>query len=160
MASKLFRHLKISKRTSIYHFKENVFLLPRYVSVSIASLAVGTIALWSLTEIVHLFYLLSAIFGAALSIITDFVLNESWTFSRRRKIGLITTSLPRRFTKHLSTKVVGLVISLSMLTFCTQVLGINYLISNFIGISTSFVWNYSMSYLWVWARRQPVEVKR
>jgi dolichol-phosphate mannosyltransferase len=139
--------------------KESSFILPRYIVVSLVSFIVGTFVLWALTDVMHLFYLFSAIFGALVSIIIDFVFNETWTFSHRRQAGLIKTSLSNRFIKHLSSKVIGLAIALSVLTLGTQVFGIHYLISNLMGIAASFLWNYAMSYMWVWARNRKMVIR-
>lgn len=131
--------------------KENRFILPRYVLVILISFVLGTLALWLLTEKAHWFYLLSAVIGALISIITDFVLNELWTFSHRRQDGFMSPQLLKRLLKHIISKTVGLVIAFAVLALGTQVFRIHYLVSNLAGIAASFLWNYVVSNGWVWA---------
>ena len=134
--------------------RESKFILPRFVLVSLASFALGTLVLWLLTDKAHWFYLLSGVAGAAVSILTDFVLHEIWTFSQRRQDGFTTPSLFQRFLKHLLSKAIGLAIAFSILALGTQVLRMHYLISNLAGIAAAFMWNYTMSYGWIWARNR------
>ena len=148
--------IKIKTILTYPQFKENTFTLPRYILVSLASFILGTLVLWLLTDKAHWFYLVSGVIGATVSIVTDFSLNEVWTFSRRRREGFSAPKLIQRFLKHILSKVVGLVIALSVLALGTQVFGIHYLVSNLMGIAASFIWNYAMSYRWVWARKRGV----
>jgi dolichol-phosphate mannosyltransferase len=148
--------IKIKTILTYPQFKENTFTLPRYILVSLASFILGTLVLWLLTDKAHWFYLISGVIGATVSIVTDFSLNEVWTFSRRRREGFSAPKLIQRFLKHILSKVVGLAIALSVLALGTQVFGIHYLVSNLMGIAASFIWNYAMSYRWVWARKRGV----
>jgi dolichol-phosphate mannosyltransferase len=148
--------IKIKTILTYPQFKENTFTLPRYILVSLASFILGTLVLWLLTDKAHWFYLVSGVIGATVSIVTDFSLNEVWTFSRRRREGFSAPKLIQRFLKHILSKVVGLAIALSVLALGTQVFGIHYLVSNLMGIAASFIWNYAMSYRWVWARKRGV----
>lgn len=148
--------IKIKTILTYPRFKENTFTLPRYILVSLASFILGTLVLWLLTDKAHWFYLISGVIGATVSIVTDFFLNEVWTFSRRRRDGFSAPKLIQRFLKHILSKVVGLAIALSVLALGTQVFGIHYLVSNLMGIAASFIWNYAMSYRWVWARKREV----
>ena len=79
--------IKIKTILTYPQFKENTFTLPRYILVSLASFILGTLVLWLLTDKAHWFYLVSGVIGATVSIVTDFSLNEVWTFSRRRREG-------------------------------------------------------------------------
>jgi dolichol-phosphate mannosyltransferase len=152
--------IKIKTILAYPQIKENTFTLPRYILVSLASFILGTLILWLLTDKAHWFYIISATIGAMVSIISDFFLNEAWTFSRRRQDGFSAPRLIQRFLKHLLSKAIGLGIALSVLALVTQVFGVHYLISNIVGIAASFIWNYALSYFWVWARSRRVSKSR
>jgi dolichol-phosphate mannosyltransferase len=134
--------------------EEVTITLPRYIAVGIGGAAIGMAAIWYFTEVAGLYYLISGGLGAFLSILNDFIFNEIWTFSHRRRVKLFTIMLAKRFAKFIASKTVGFFIAISVLAFFTQVVGFHYLISNFFAIVTSFVWNYTTSTFWVWARRR------
>jgi dolichol-phosphate mannosyltransferase len=129
--------------------------LPRYVAVGGAGVLLGTAVLWFLTDRVHLFYLASASLAALGVVISDFLLNNTWTFANRRSTKKL--SLKRRLTKHITSKAVGFVISFIVLAFFTQVIGLHYLFSNLFAICASFTWNYTASSRWVWAKEREQE---
>jgi putative flippase GtrA len=151
--------MRVSALLAHPRIKESRFILPRYLLVGVTSFALGTLTLWLLTDKAHWFYLISGVAGAVVSITTDFTLNESWTFSGRRKQGFLAPRLHRRFLKLLMSKAVGLVIAFSVLALGTQAFRIHYLISNLLGIAASFVWNYALSYRWVWAGKSVTQDK-
>lgn len=134
--------------------EENKFTLSRYGLVSLTSFTLGTLTLWLLTDKARWYYLLSGIVGAIVSIAADFVLNEIWTFSHRKHAGFSSPNLVKRFLKYLVSKLIGLAIALMILAVGTQVFRMHYLISNLMGIFVSFLWNYAMSYTWVWAQNK------
>jgi len=134
--------------------EEVAITLPRYIAVGIGGVAIGMAAIWYFTEVAGLYYLISGSLGAFLSISNDFIFNEIWTFSHRRRGKLFTTMLAKRFARFIASKTVGFLIAISALAFLTQVVGFHYLVSNFFAIATSFVWNYTTSTFWVWARRR------
>lgn len=134
--------------------KEAAVTLPRYIVVGIGGVVIGMVAIWCFTELLGLFYLVSGCLSGFLSILNDFTFNEVWTFSHRRKRPLLTFGLVQRFAKFTVSKAAGFLICISSLAFLTQVVGFHYLISNLLAIGVSFVWNYTASTFWVWARRK------
>ena len=134
--------------------KEAKFTLPRYLVVAIVSTAIGTAVLWCFTVLVGLYYLVSGCLGAFFTILSAFVFNELWTFSHRRAARLFTIELAKRFARFILSKTAGFLICIGILAFFTQVVGWHYLISNIFAIGASFAWNYTVSSLWVWARKE------
>jgi dolichol-phosphate mannosyltransferase len=133
--------------------KQNKLALPRYIAVAGTSVLIGTATLLILTEIWHIFYLISAVIGSIFSVIDEFILNERWTFSHRNTSDRPTTTLMGRFLRFLSSKLAGFIIAITALAVFTQVIGIHYFVSNFLAMGFSFIWNYSLSYFWVWAKQ-------
>lgn len=133
--------------------KEAAVTLPRYIAVGIGGVVIGMVAIWYFTGVVGLFYLVSGCLGAFFSILNDFTFNEIWTFSHRRRGERFTVKLAKRFGKFVTSKAAGFFIAISALAFFTQVVGFHYLISNFLAIGASFIWNYTASTFWVWRRR-------
>lgn len=104
--------------------------------------------LWFLTEIFGLFYLISAIFSIESAILSNFSLNEFWTFKDRG-----TRSIPFILTRALKFNLVsigGLVINIGVLLTLTEILGVYYLISNLFGIAVAVLWNFTVNTWWTW----------
>jgi putative flippase GtrA len=119
----------------------------KFATVGASGIFVNEGLLWFFTEIVGFFYLVSSVIGIEVSIITNFILNELWTFRDRSKG---KKGIFGRGVKFNVVSVAGLVINISVLYFCTTFLGIYYLISNLIGICCAFLWNYFVNLGWTW----------
>jgi len=119
----------------------------KFMIVGIVGFGVETGILWLLTEQAGLFYIISAVIATEVAIITNFILNDNWTFRDRKKLG---SKLITRLLKYNITCVIGVAIKLSILTLLTEVFGLYYIISNIIGIVTVFLWNYFGSTKWAW----------
>jgi len=104
--------------------------------------------LWLLTEFAGLYYLLSSAIGIETSIITNFTLNEFFTFSDRRSQGL--KGFLKRLLKFNLVSLAGLGVNMGLLWFLTSGVGLYYLISNLFGIAAATLWNYLVNVLWTW----------
>ncbi len=103
--------------------------------------------LWILTESFGLFYVLSGAVSIETSILTNFVLNDLWTFRGRNNTG---NNIVLRALKYNLVCGVGAGLNLGILTLLTQGFGVHYLISNLFGIATAALWNYGGSIKWAW----------
>jgi dolichol-phosphate mannosyltransferase len=104
--------------------------------------------LFALTEFFQIYYLFSSFIAIELSIITNFFLNDFWTF-RKDKAGKIIRRL-HRFISYNIVCVGNVLINISALYIFTELLGINYLISNFIGIMIAFIWSFGINRKITW----------
>jgi dolichol-phosphate mannosyltransferase len=111
--------------------------------------------LWILTEYLGLFYVLSAAVSIETSILTNFTLNDLWTFRDRRHLG---SNIAKRALKYNLTCGVGVALNLGILTLLTEVFGVYYLISNLFGIAAATLWNYGGSTKWAWKIRASSKV--
>ena len=83
------------------------------------------------------------------SILSNFFLNNMWTFRKRNtKVSFFN----RLFRYHLVTGLAGLV-NYGILVLLARVFGINDLFANFIGITVGWVINFSLNSLWTWRVR-------
>ena len=121
----------------------------RFCAVGASGVLVNEGILWLFTEGFGLFYLYAAIVSIEASIISNFILNNMWTFSDRR---VANGSAFTRFSKYNLTCLIGVGLNLSILWLLTEISGMHYLISNLFGIAVAVIWNYSASVRWVWMR--------
>jgi dolichol-phosphate mannosyltransferase len=125
--------------------------LLRFGLVGLSGVAVNTFFLWSFTELGHLHYLISSPLAVELSILSNFTLNDLWTFrDRRGRLGL-----EARLGRFHLTAAGGFVINYALLWSLTEFRGVHYLLSNLVGILGGFVWNYCVNVLWTWRTPPP-----
>jgi dolichol-phosphate mannosyltransferase len=121
-------------------------MLIRFIIVGLSGVVVNQGLLWLLTDFGGLRYYISAIFAIEASIISNFVLNDYFTFAKRRA----GKSFLVRLLKFNVTCLAGAGIQYGLLLLFTSVFGIYYLISNLIAIVIAFLWNYFFSRNWTW----------
>lgn len=132
----------------------NKFGLLRFVKfcvVGTMGILINEGLLWILTELFGLFYLISAVIGIETSILSNFTLNDSWTFRDLRHSSVSTTMM--RALKCNLVYIVGFTINVIILWTLTEFFGIRYLISNLFGIIGAVFWNYSGCLKWIWKRK-------
>ena len=100
------------------------------------------------TEVVGLFYIISAGISYETSIITNFVLNDTWTFRDRRSHGI--RKFLYRGLKFNLVSLVGLGIHTAILWFFTEVVGLFYVLSAIFAIAGAMFWNFFINTLWTW----------
>lgn len=104
--------------------------------------------LFILTEFAGLYYLLSAVISIEAAIISNFILNDLFTFSDRRSPGL--KGFLKRMLRFNLVSLAGLVINMAVLWLLTGVVGVHYLYANIWGIALATFWNYLANLLWTW----------
>ncbi|UCD07294.1 MAG: GtrA family protein [Candidatus Aenigmatarchaeota archaeon] len=117
----------------------------KFSSVGLIGLLVNEFMLWFFTDSVGLFYLVSSIIASIISIISNFIINDKWTFRERRSGNIF-----KRLVKYCSISAVTALIIVSVLYILTDFLGIYYLISNIFGVFVAFYWSYSSNIRWTW----------
>lgn len=148
---------KLSARQQLYYLKHLYSLMRRtgetnrfikFCLVGLSGVFVNMGLLWLLTEIAGIKYFLSAAVSIESSIISNFLLNNVFTFGDRRSPGRGETL--RRLLKFNLVSLTGLAINMAILVFLTEVIGIYYLISHAFGIAAAALWNYILSTWWTW----------
>jgi dolichol-phosphate mannosyltransferase len=85
--------------------------------------------------------------GIEVSIITNFILNDYFTFADRRTGK--TMSFIGRLGKYNLVSLSGAAINYGVAALLVS-FGLNIYLSDFIGILIAFIWNYLFSMLWTW----------
>jgi dolichol-phosphate mannosyltransferase len=87
-----------------------------------------------------------------ISILSNFVLNDLWTFKDRR-----TGHAAVRLAKFNALMLAGLVVNLAVLDAGTAYFGIDAAISNLVGIAAAFFLRYALSVKYAWMRVEAIE---
>jgi len=148
---------KLSVRQQIDYLKHISSLMRRkgelkrfikFCLVGASGVLVNMGLLWLLTEFAGLFYLLSAAISIESSIISNFVLNDFFTFPDRRLRG--ARPFLKRLLKFNIVSLAGLGLNVSVLWLLTELFGVYYLLSNLCGIAVATLWNYLVNLFWTW----------
>jgi dolichol-phosphate mannosyltransferase len=121
----------------------------KFMAVGFTGVIVNVGLLFFLTEIFGLYYLLSSIVGIEASIISNFILNDLWTFG---DIDKNKYSLSSRLVRFHAVSFTGILINFSTLYLLTSVFGIYYIISNLVGILLAFAWNFLVNRRYTWQK--------
>ena len=97
----------------------------------------------------RVFYLHADAVAIEASILSNFFLNDYWTF-RDRRHGHIAV----RLLKFNALMLIGLVVNLAILYAFTTYLGINYAVSNLFGIAVAFLLRYWLSIRFTWIKKE------
>ncbi len=133
---------------SLMRRKGELSRLLKFTGVGLSGVIVNQGILWLLTHFGGLRYYFSSLIAIETSIITNFLLNNYFTFADRRPGK--KTSFFTRLLKFNITCIAGAAIQWGVLLLLTEVFGVHYLISNLIGIIIAFIWNYLLSSIWTW----------
>jgi dolichol-phosphate mannosyltransferase len=120
----------------------------RFGCVGLSGVVVNMTLLWILTERFHVHYLLSSVIATEATILSNFVLNYIWTFGAMRA----QQSLSRSLIKFNMISIGGLLLTVALLFFLTDIVGMPYLLSNVLAIGASTGLRYAASRQWVWKR--------
>jgi dolichol-phosphate mannosyltransferase len=148
---------KLSSKTQLDYLKHLWSLMRRsgemirfvkFCVVGASGVLVNEGLLWILKEFANLPLLLASAIAIESSIISNFTLNDIFTFSDRRSRG--AQSFLMRLLKFNIVSLVGVGINLGLLYLLSEVGGLHYLIANLIGIIIATLWNYFLNSLWTW----------
>lgn len=86
----------------------------------------------------------SSALAVELSVISNFLWNNHWTFGQR-------TISPRRFVRFNLASLGGLAINTVVFTVLVQDLAVHSLLADLIAIASATSWNFLASVFWTWA---------
>jgi dolichol-phosphate mannosyltransferase len=133
---------------SLMRRKGELLRFAKFCLVGLSGVLVNMGLLWLLTEFAGLFYLLSAAISIETSILSNFTLNDYFTFRDRRSPTL--KSFLSRLVRFNLVSLAGLALNMGVLWLLTEVFGVYYLLSNLCGIVVATLWNYLVNTWWTW----------
>lgn len=122
---------------------------PKFCAVGLSGIVVNMGMLYALTELCGLFYLFSSPIAIECSFISNFFLNDLWTWKGVGAPGVAQRL--RRLGKFHIVYGAGLAINLGLLYVITEHLGVYYLWANLAAIAVATLWNFWWSAKWTWA---------
>jgi len=133
--------------------------LLRFCTVGVSGIVTNQTTLWFLTARAGMYYIHSSIGAVEVAIISNFILNEFWTFRDRANLSM---GIWKRFSRLLQFNLicaVGGILNTISLWMLTEWVGVDYLLSNLIGIGISTIWNYGINANITWGTRIALQVR-
>lgn len=124
----------------------------KFLTVGFIGTIVNVSILYIFTEVLKLYYIFSSLIGIESAIISNFILNEHWTFKDRREKNDISSKI-KRGIKFNMFRLTGVVINIIILYVLTEFLHIYYILSSVIAIMIVTIWNYTTSMKLVWSKK-------
>lgn len=121
----------------------------KYCIVGFTGIIVNMLVLYFFTDILGIFYILSSMISYEVSIITNFLINDIWTFKEVIVPGQSHSFLVRAMYFNY-TMITGAIVSILLLYIFTEFLSINYILSNMFAIVITVIYRYYASITLVW----------
>ena len=117
----------------------------KFLMVGFTGIFVNMFFLWFFKSVFLVDIVISGILAIEISVLTNFIFNDWWTFRDRLK----TTSKIVRFLKYNLSVLFGVFLNYSILILFTYI-GLFYMLSNLVGIIFATLSNYLFSTRWAW----------
>jgi dolichol-phosphate mannosyltransferase len=124
--------------------------LGKFLVVGGTGLIVNNAALYAFYQQLRLPLILASTLAVSLAIGNNFVLNDRWTFKRRRD-----AAFARAFIRFCLVSLGGLAISTFTLWALVTYLNLHYLVANMVGVGLSTGSNFGANARWTWSRSSP-----
>lgn len=118
----------------------------KFCIVGISGVVINTGLLYFFTEMVGVWYVFSSIIAIESSIISNFFLNNFWTWKCKHR------GLYKRLLQFNLVSGLALVVNLTSLFFFTEVLGVWYVFSNLLGIILATSINFILNDKWTFKK--------
>jgi len=123
----------------------------RFGLVGLSGTGVNMGTFWLLTRIAHCPDLVAIVFGYIAATLSNFVLNDLWTFKDRRTKGADATMT--RLARFCVVSGVAIGIYYAIYIPLTRYLDVYDLLALAIAIVVGMAWNFSVNFLWTWRKR-------
>jgi dolichol-phosphate mannosyltransferase len=131
------------------HGYAEITRVAKFMVVGLTGIFVNEGLLFFLTEGFGVYFMLSSLVGIEASILSNYVLNDSWTFG---DIPDNKYSWGSRIIRFHAVSFGGIFINSSTLYLLTTVFGIYYILSNLVGIFLAFAWNFLINRRYTWQK--------
>jgi putative flippase GtrA len=123
--------------------KELIKQFFKFGIVGVLNTLINLFVLYLLTEIVGVYYLVSAVFAFLVAVTNSFILNKVWTFNEKLKY-----KAHSRYAKFFVISVFALLINLLILYTGVELFGFWYLFAQFIAICSNLIINFFGNKIW------------
>jgi dolichol-phosphate mannosyltransferase len=127
-----------------------IYRFLKFGLVGVSGVLVNLAALWLLREKAAWPLWESGIVAVEISIITNFLFNDNWTFRAEAQRSQGFTAWLTRLIRFNLICAFGAVFNVCSMLLLTQLLGVYYLASQLMAVGVSMLWNYMLNAIWNW----------
>lgn len=121
----------------------------RFGVVGVSGIVLNSAILWLLVRELGLAVALGSVLATEAAILSNFVLNDRWTFR-----GLGERSFAQRLLRFNGVALGGMAITAGILTALARYTHLHLLIANLLAVGAATGWNYVVNSRWTWRDRQ------
>jgi dolichol-phosphate mannosyltransferase len=121
----------------------------RFGVVGVSGIVVNSAILWALVRELHLAVLLGSVLATEAAILSNFLLNDRWTFR-----GASDRSFRQRLLRFNGVALSGMAITAGILTALASYTHLHLLIANVLAVGVATGWNYVVNSRWTWGSQQ------
>jgi dolichol-phosphate mannosyltransferase len=120
--------------------------LLRFGLVGVSGMAVNSAVLWVLVSEICLPLLLASMLATEVAILSNFLLNDRWTFRHATR----THTAFQRYIRFNGVAFGGMLITAIMLAALTTYAHLHLLLANVLAVGVAMGWNYIVNSRWTW----------
>ena len=117
----------------------------RFGVVGLSGIVVNSAILWVLVRELHLAVLFGSVLATEAAILSNFLLNDRWTFR-----GVSERSFRQRLLRFNGVALGGMAITAGILTALASYTHLHLLIANVLAVGAATGWNYVVNSRWTW----------
>jgi dolichol-phosphate mannosyltransferase len=121
----------------------------RFGIVGLSGIVVNSAILWVLVRELHLAVTLGSMVATEAAILSNFLLNDRWTFRGARERSFI-----QRMVRFNGVALGGMAITAGILTVLTHYTHLHLLFANLLAVGAATGWNYIVNSRWTWRQAQ------
>ena len=106
--------------------------------------------LWLFFRVVGIDYRIASPIAVELSILSNFLLNNAWTFRDTLRTSPLGTRIARFHIAAAGGFVINWVVLVSLVEFFDRMVEL----ANLVGIAAAFLWNYAFNVKWTWRQTE------
>ncbi|HJZ49402.1 MAG TPA: GtrA family protein [Roseiflexaceae bacterium] len=137
--------MRLTFRTILQRFARPL----RFGLVGVSGIVVNSATLWVLVRELHLAVALGSVVATEAAILSNFTLNDRWTFRGARE-----RSLLGRLLRFNGVALGGMAITAAILTALMSYSHMHLLIANLLAVGAATIWNYAVNSRWTWSSRR------
>ncbi len=123
--------------------------------VGLSGFGVNTAVLLALVQGMRLPLLLASVLATEVAILSNFMLNDRWTFR-----AAACHSFGQRLLRFNGVALGGMAISSATLAILTTYAQLDLLLANLVAVGAAMAWNYVVNSRWTWRSRQAAVGRR
>jgi dolichol-phosphate mannosyltransferase len=125
----------------------------RFGLVGLSGVVINTAILWALVQAMRLPVLFASVLATEVAILSNFMLNDCWTFRAATRLH----SFVQRLLRFNGVALGGMAISTVTLAILTTYANLHLLLANLLAVGAAMIWNYGVNSRWTWSKQSTAD---